>query len=154
MVFTFKTRNWYWHYVKLLVEKDKWDLKYSNVSWILNTRYCTSNTIQGKLDLCWLVLCLSDLCPWPLLFDLCMLDLCSQADSSRSLTKHRKIASSFRDLQLFEIFQLSCELLQTAAGNIKSMDFSDDSQVCRWCVYMNMQKWLKVRYYCYFSMYM
>lgn len=57
-----------------------------------------------------------------------MLDLCSQADSSRSLTKHRKIASSFRDLQLFEIFQLSCELLQTAAGNIKSMDFSDDSQ--------------------------
>lgn len=62
MVFTFKTRNWYWHYVKLLVEKDKWDLKYSNVSWILNTRYCTSNAIQGKLDLCWLVLCLSDLC--------------------------------------------------------------------------------------------
>ncbi|XP_065926342.1 exportin-7 isoform X6 [Magallana gigas] len=51
-----------------------------------------------------------------------------EADSSRSLTKHRKIASSFRDLQLFEIFQLSCELLQTAAGNIKSMDFSDDSQ--------------------------
>lgn len=153
MVFTFKTRNWYLHYVKLLVEKDKWDLKYFNVSWILNTRYCTSNTIQT-----WFLLnCplfIWSLCTWPLLYDLCILELCSQADSSRSLTKHRKIASSFRDLQLFEIFQLSCELLQTAAGNIKSMDFSDDSQVCRWCVYMNTQKWLKVRHYCYFSIYM
>lgn len=58
----------------------------------------------------------------------CEMNQVSEADSSRSLTKHRKIASSFRDLQLFEIFQLSCELLQTAAGNIKSMDFSDDSQ--------------------------
>ncbi|KPJ01316.1 Exportin-7 [Papilio xuthus] len=32
-------------------------------------------------------------------------------DASRSLTKHRKIASSFRDNQLFEIFRLSCSLL-------------------------------------------
>ncbi|XP_021371890.1 exportin-7-like [Mizuhopecten yessoensis] len=58
----------------------------------------------------------------------CEMNQVSEADASRSLTKHRKIASSFRDTQLFEIFQLSCSLLQTAAGNIKNMNFSDDSQ--------------------------
>jgi exportin-7 len=52
-----------------------------------------------------------------------------QAEASRSLTKHRKIASSFRDTQLFEIFQLACSLLRTAAGNIKTLDFSDENQV-------------------------
>ena len=52
-----------------------------------------------------------------------------QADASRSLTKHRKIASSFRDTQLFEIYQLACSLLQTAEGNIKNLNFSDDNQV-------------------------
>lgn len=58
----------------------------------------------------------------------CEMNQVSEADASRSLTKHRKIASSFRDTQLFEIFQLACSLLQTAAGNIKNMNFSDDSQ--------------------------
>ncbi|KAK7482050.1 hypothetical protein BaRGS_00026742 [Batillaria attramentaria] len=52
----------------------------------------------------------------------------NQSEASRSLTKHRKIASSFRDTQLFEIFQLACSLLRSAAGNIKSLDFSDSSQ--------------------------
>lgn len=52
-----------------------------------------------------------------------------QAEASRSINKHRKIASSFRDTQLFEIFQLSCSLLRTAVGNLKSMNFTDDSQV-------------------------
>ncbi|KAL5015882.1 hypothetical protein ScPMuIL_005471 [Solemya velum] len=52
----------------------------------------------------------------------------SEAEASRSLTKHRKIASSFRDTQLFEIFQLASTLLRTAAGNIKNLDFTDDSQ--------------------------
>jgi hypothetical protein len=53
----------------------------------------------------------------------------SEADANRSLTKHRKIASSFRDTQLFEIFQLSSTLLRTAYNNRKSLNFSDESQV-------------------------
>lgn len=34
------------------------------------------------------------------------------AESMRSLTKHRKVASSFRDESLYDIFTLSCTLLQ------------------------------------------
>lgn len=34
------------------------------------------------------------------------------ADSMRSVSKHRKVASSFRDESLFDIFTLSCTLLQ------------------------------------------
>lgn len=30
------------------------------------------------------------------------------ADATLTLTKHRKIASSFQDVHLYEIFQLSC----------------------------------------------
>lgn len=52
-----------------------------------------------------------------------------QSEASRSLTKHRKIASSFRDTQLFEIFQLACSLLRSAAGSMKSLDFTDSDQV-------------------------
>lgn len=52
-----------------------------------------------------------------------------QSEASRSLTKHRKIASSFRDTQLFEIFQLACSLLRSAAGNMKGLDFADSDQV-------------------------
>ncbi|KAL3864345.1 hypothetical protein ACJMK2_006036 [Sinanodonta woodiana] len=58
----------------------------------------------------------------------CEMNQVSEAEASRSLTKHRKTASSFRDTQLLEIFQLSCSLLRTAAGNIKTLDFADDSQ--------------------------
>ncbi|XP_052225839.1 exportin-7-like [Dreissena polymorpha] len=58
----------------------------------------------------------------------CEMNRVSEAEISRSLTKHRKIASSFRDTQLFEIFQLSCTLLRTAAGNLKTLDFSDENQ--------------------------
>jgi len=36
----------------------------------------------------------------------------NQAESMRSLTKHRKVASSFRDESLYDIFTLSCTLLQ------------------------------------------
>ncbi|EDO48742.1 predicted protein, partial [Nematostella vectensis] len=38
----------------------------------------------------------------------------NQSDSTRSLTKHRKIASSFRDTLLHDIFQLSLTLLRQA----------------------------------------
>ncbi|KAH9499291.1 Exportin 7 [Bulinus truncatus] len=58
----------------------------------------------------------------------CEMNQVSESEASRSLTKHRKIASSFRDTQLFEIFQLSCSLLRSAAGNLKSLDFSDNNQ--------------------------
>ena len=59
----------------------------------------------------------------------CEMNQISEADANRSLTKHRKIASSFRDTQLFEIFQLSSTLLRTAYNNRKSLNFSDESQV-------------------------
>ena len=38
---------------------------------------------------------------------------------NRSLTKYRKISSSFRDTQLLEIFTLSCNLLRDAHQNLK-----------------------------------
>lgn len=43
-----------------------------------------------------------------------------------SITKHRKVAASFRDVQLFDIFQLTVSMLQTAFDSIKSVD---DAQV-------------------------
>ena len=48
----------------------------------------------------------------------CEMNQISEADASRSLTKHRKIASSFRDSQLFEIFQLSSTLLRTGTKKV------------------------------------
>ncbi|KAJ8705655.1 hypothetical protein PYW08_012701 [Mythimna loreyi] len=50
----------------------------------------------------------------------------SEADANRSLAKHRKIASSFRDTQLFEMFRLSCSLLGTMRG--KPLELSDERQ--------------------------
>ncbi|XP_050559791.1 exportin-7-B [Spodoptera frugiperda] len=50
----------------------------------------------------------------------------SEADANRSLAKHRKIASSFRDTQLFEMFRLSCSLLGTMRG--KAPELSDERQ--------------------------
>lgn len=52
----------------------------------------------------------------------------SESDANKSLTKHRKIASSFRDTQLYDIFQLSCTLLRTALENSKTLNFNDESQ--------------------------
>jgi exportin-7 len=52
-----------------------------------------------------------------------------QAEASRSFTKHRKIASSFRDSQLFEIFELGCNLLKKAYEMIKTIDYNDADQV-------------------------
>ncbi|NXP22263.1 XPO7 protein, partial [Scytalopus superciliaris] len=50
----------------------------------------------------------------------------SQADTTHPLTKHRKIASSFRDSSLFDIFNLSCSLLKQASG--KNLNLNDESQ--------------------------
>jgi len=53
----------------------------------------------------------------------------SEADANRSLTKHRKIASSFRDQQLFEIFRLCCSMLKATLGNCKTLNYDDGQQV-------------------------
>ncbi|KAI8486150.1 Exportin 7 [Branchiostoma belcheri] len=50
----------------------------------------------------------------------------NQPDTSRPLTKHRKVASSFRDTMLYDIFTLSCTLLRQASG--KNLNFQDENQ--------------------------
>ena len=50
-----------------------------------------------------------------------------QPDNIRPLTKHRKIASSFRDTMLFEIFNMACNLLKQASKG--GSDLQDDSKV-------------------------
>ncbi|KPP68145.1 exportin-7-like [Scleropages formosus] len=50
----------------------------------------------------------------------------NQADTTHPLTKHRKIASSFRDTSLFDIFTLSCNLLKQASG--KNLNLNDEGQ--------------------------
>uniref|UniRef100_A0A672RG97 Exportin-7 n=1 Tax=Sinocyclocheilus grahami TaxID=75366 RepID=A0A672RG97_SINGR len=50
----------------------------------------------------------------------------NQVNSTHPLTKHRKIASSFRDSSLFDIFTLSCNLLKQASG--KNLNLNDESQ--------------------------
>lgn len=52
-----------------------------------------------------------------------------KVEASRSFTKHRKIASSFRDMQLFDIFQLGINLLKKAHEMIDTIDFGDPDQV-------------------------
>ncbi|CAF0733817.1 unnamed protein product, partial [Brachionus calyciflorus] len=51
-----------------------------------------------------------------------------ESEVNRSLTKHRKISSSFRDTQLLEIFSLSCSLLKDANRNITSIFNEDPSK--------------------------
>eukprot|EP00094_Tigriopus_californicus_P008312 TCALIF_08008-PA protein Name:"Similar to XPO7 Exportin-7 (Gallus gallus)" AED:0.12 eAED:0.13 QI:660/0.86/0.81/1/0.93/0.93/16/0/1134 len=77
--------------------------------------------LQGNADHCMIgVQLLSQLT--------CEMNQISEADANRSLTKHRKIASSFRDTQLFAIFQLACQLLRTAYESRKNLNFNDESQ--------------------------
>ncbi|KAI9558642.1 hypothetical protein GHT06_015430 [Daphnia sinensis] len=52
----------------------------------------------------------------------------SESDATLTLTKHRKIASSFRDVHLYEIFQLSCTLLRNTLENFRNMNFEDQGQ--------------------------
>lgn len=52
-----------------------------------------------------------------------------EIDANLTFSKNRKIASSFRDQQLYDIFLLSCSLLVTARDNInKTPNFLDESQ--------------------------
>ncbi|KAK9872641.1 hypothetical protein WA026_018776 [Henosepilachna vigintioctopunctata] len=80
-----------------------------------------SKFLQGSVEYCMIgVQLLSQLT--------CEMNQISEVEANRSLTKHRKIASSFRDTQLFDIFQLSCNLLGKARENCKSLNFNDESQ--------------------------
>lgn len=63
---------------------------------------------QCLTGLLWVLLVLFHLCPSVLSTGF----LSVQADTTHPLTKHRKIASSFRDSSLFDIFTLSCNLLK------------------------------------------
>ncbi|RZF34199.1 hypothetical protein LSTR_LSTR003609 [Laodelphax striatellus] len=58
----------------------------------------------------------------------CEMNQISEADANRSLNKHTKIASSFRDTQLFEIFRISCTLLTNASENCESLNFNHQAQ--------------------------
>ena len=73
----------------------------------------------------------------------CEMNQISEADASRSLTKHRKIASSFRDTQLFEIFQLSSTLLRTGQSeHFENIKRNKDYQVriCRYLLLIHSKK--------------
>lgn len=58
----------------------------------------------------------------------CEMNQMAEVDINLSSTKHRKIASSFRDTQLYDIFLLSCSLLSTARDNAKNLNFMDEGQ--------------------------
>ena len=45
-------------------------------------------------------------------------------ESARSIAKHRKVASSFRDEMLFPIFSLTCTLLRQIIVQDEQQDFS------------------------------
>lgn len=80
-----------------------------------------STFLQGSVEHCMIgVQLLSQLT--------CEMNQMSEVEANRSLTKHRKIASSFRDTQLFEIFRLSCSLLGTAHQSCKTLNFNDEKQ--------------------------
>lgn len=52
----------------------------------------------------------------------------AEVDVNLSFTRHRKIACSFRDTQLFDIFVLACTLLGRARDNCSSLNFVDETQ--------------------------
>ncbi|VVC45632.1 Armadillo-type fold,Armadillo-like helical,Importin-beta, N-terminal domain [Cinara cedri] len=52
----------------------------------------------------------------------------ADVESHRAVLKHRKVASSFRDTQLFEIFRMSCQMLRSANDNRKNLNFTDETQ--------------------------
>ncbi|CAG0893046.1 unnamed protein product [Darwinula stevensoni] len=80
-----------------------------------------TNFLQGSVDHCVMgVQLLSTL--------VCEMNQVSECEANRSISKHRKIAASFRDTHLFEIFQLSCALLRSALENCKKLSYIDDSQ--------------------------
>lgn len=51
-----------------------------------------------------------------------------ELDAHLSFSKNRKIATSYRDQQLYDTFLLSCSLLITARDNSKTLNFLDEPQ--------------------------
>uniref|UniRef100_A0A1B0AGE0 Importin N-terminal domain-containing protein n=1 Tax=Glossina pallidipes TaxID=7398 RepID=A0A1B0AGE0_GLOPL len=51
-----------------------------------------------------------------------------ELDANLTFSKKGKIASSFRDQRLYDVFLLSCSLLVTARDNSKTLNFMDESQ--------------------------
>ncbi|KAG1667827.1 Exportin-7 [Nymphon striatum] len=58
----------------------------------------------------------------------CEMNEIGNPDLNRTLSKHRKVAASFRDIQLFDIFQLSCNLLRRALETWKTMELNNESE--------------------------
>ncbi|KAG8202063.1 hypothetical protein JTE90_010427 [Oedothorax gibbosus] len=59
----------------------------------------------------------------------CEINQISEADANKFLTKQRKTATSFRDTELYEIFQLACDLLRRALDNWKSPSYKDENEL-------------------------
>ncbi|RWS05952.1 exportin-7-like protein [Dinothrombium tinctorium] len=58
----------------------------------------------------------------------CEINQINGSEASRSITKQRKIASSFRDSLLFEIFQIAHDFLRKALDSWKNTTFEDKNQ--------------------------
>ncbi|KAI8033655.1 hypothetical protein M5D96_013609, partial [Drosophila gunungcola] len=58
----------------------------------------------------------------------CEMNSIVELDVHLSFSKNRKIATSYRDQQLYDTFLLSCSLLITARENSKTINFMDESQ--------------------------
>lgn len=58
----------------------------------------------------------------------CEMNQIPEVDVNLTFTKHRKIACSFRDTQLYDIFLLACNLLSSARDNAKNLNFMDEAQ--------------------------
>ncbi|KAB7495287.1 Exportin-7 [Armadillidium nasatum] len=97
-----------------LIEKDDSNWAFRNV---IND---VSQFLQGSVEHCMIgVLLLAQLTA--------EMNQISESVPNKFLTKHRKAVISFRDTQLYDIFQLSCTLLRTALENSKNMDFTEES---------------------------
>ncbi|XP_064465819.1 exportin-7-B-like [Ornithodoros turicata] len=96
--------------------EDKEDFAFRNVL------HQVQSFLQGSVEYCMVgVQLLSQLT--------CEINHVTEAEANRSLTKQRKIASSFRDTQLYDIFQLACDLLRRALESWKTqLSIVDDTQ--------------------------
>ena len=64
----------------------------------------------------------------------------NQSDNVKPLTRHRKIAASFRDTTLFEIFQLACRLLTQALVSGEQIQGNEQVEFYR-CVVWFFSPW-------------
>ncbi|GFQ72460.1 exportin-7 [Trichonephila clavata] len=58
----------------------------------------------------------------------CEINQINESEANKSLTKQRKTATSFRDTELYDIFQLACDLLRRALENWKTPSFKDEAE--------------------------